>query len=184
MAEKRRPGNPNWRRGWKGGGPKSSKLQIAARDDPASIDRLVESYLEHRDMGYSVLRAENEVLRDMFGVSTQTMQRWRIAAIAGEPTYAGVWKRLADAEKETRKDVFEELRPKLKEQPYKYLEKRYPDWGEDSLNKEAVESVAQEIAGEKLTLVAQKVEELAKANPDMSAAELVTTAVEHLAEVR
>lgn len=183
MADKRRPGNPNWRRGWKGGGPKHSKLQIAVRDDPASIDRLVESYLAHRDMGYSVLRAENEVLRDMFGVSTQTMQRWRIAAIAGEPTYAEVWARLAAAEKEKRKELFEELDPKLKEQPYKYLEKRYHDWG-DSLNQEAVESAAQEIAGDKLTLVAQKVEELAKANPDMSAAELVTAAVEHLAEVR
>lgn len=184
MAAKRKPGNPNWRRGYKGGGPKSSKLQIAVRDDPASIDQLVESYQEYRSMGYAIKRAENSALRDMFGVSTQTMQQWRITAAANKEPYAEVFSKFAAAEKGKRKEDFEELDPKLREQPYKYLEKKYHDWGADSLNKEAVESTAQEIAGEKVTLLARKVEELAKANPDMSAAELVTAAVEHLAEVR
>lgn len=174
-------GNPNWKKGSQGGGPKSSKLVIAARD-PRMIDVIVGGYLQWRKSGVGVRRAENMIIREVLDVSTTTISTWRALAAEGKEPYRQVFSRLADTEKEWRQGLFATLEPRLQEQPFRYLEKCFVDWRDEHLNQEAVEARAHQIANDKLVMLAARIDKLTEKNPGLSAAELLTGALELLAD--
>lgn len=182
----RRPGNPNWKNG-RGGGPKSSRLAIAFRD-PAAVEAIITRFQDLRHSGMAVKRAENEAIRGMLDVTATTIARWRDEAAAGQEPQREMFHRLAEVERIERLTTFTELDPALREQPFRYLAKRYPDWREDSLNKEALDMRAQEIANDMLVMVAQKISAMVADNSapgavsevTAAAAELLTGAIEHM----
>lgn len=179
MAKKR--GNPNWING-QGGGPKSSKLVVAVRDIPGTIDKIVGGYLQWRDAGIGPHRAESKVIRETFDISSTTLSKWRSLSAEGKQPYREMFDRIAAAEKLMRMGLFKELDPALREQPYRYLEKKFPDWRDHSIDSEALEARAQQIANDKIVLLAGKISQLVEVNPTLGAAELLTGALELLAD--
>lgn len=163
-----------------GGGPKSSALVVAMKRDPRTVDLIIGGYLSLRKTGRSALRAENLVIREILEVSSQTIARWRGYARNHDEPYRTLFEKIHKAEEAMREEMFGSLDAGLRLQPYRYLEKMFVDWREDSLNKEAVESRAQQIASDKLVKLSKSIDSIFDNNPDIPPKDLLIAALEYL----
>ncbi len=163
-------------------GNASPRIVVRLREDPELIDKIVALYLVNRRSGRTDMRARSRAICDVVGCADNTVRDYHQRARLGEEPYKDLFDRIRDTEQTEMVTDWDKLTPTMEEQPFRHLEKKYTFFREDGLNKEAVEQLAGRIAGERLVLVARKVKELEVANPKMSAADLLATAVEHMAE--